>query len=83
MCPIKYYDIMQKSKDKKFIRYQMVNHATLSSIESLAVRKTTGVWIPALRICLRITTTSYSGNITTSIIIHFLYLNLNGSSDLL
>lgn len=27
MYPIKYYDIIQKNKDKKFIRYQMVSHA--------------------------------------------------------
>lgn len=33
MYPIKYYDIMRKSKDKKFIRYQMVNHAKAYGIK--------------------------------------------------
>ena len=36
MCSCKYYDIMRKSKDKKFIRYQMVNHAKEYGIKPTA-----------------------------------------------
>ena len=36
MCTIKHYDIMRKSKDKKFIRYQMVNHAKEYGIKPTA-----------------------------------------------
>jgi hypothetical protein len=36
MCSCKYYDIMRKSKDKKFIRYQMVNHAKEYGIKPAA-----------------------------------------------
>ncbi|MCP4371801.1 MAG: helix-turn-helix domain-containing protein, partial [Deltaproteobacteria bacterium] len=36
MYPIKYYDIMRKCKDKKFIRYQMVNHAKEYGIKPAA-----------------------------------------------
>ena len=36
MCSCKYYDIMRKSKDRKFIRYQMVNHAKEYGIKPTA-----------------------------------------------
>ncbi len=36
MCTVKYYDIMRKSKDKKFIRYQIVNHAEEYGIKPTA-----------------------------------------------
>ncbi len=36
MCSCKYYDIMRKSKDKKFIRYQMINHAKEYGIKPTA-----------------------------------------------
>ena len=55
MCPYNYYDIMRKSKDKKFLRYQMVNYAKEYGIKPTArefnttvktVRKWSTRWKP-------------------------------------
>ncbi len=44
MYPIKYYDIMRKSKDKKFILYQMVNHAKEYGIKPTARTALSAGW---------------------------------------
>ena len=36
MYPIKYYDIMRKSKDKKFLRYEMARYADEHGIKPAA-----------------------------------------------